>query len=178
MDRLPLDELPQHTEWAASLLDPNRDFPSNPDAYTDAEAYDDIYTDMLEQYLEDPTDREQFALIAKDAGRDDPDVISVNEQCYLASSAELLAREQTAVRNTLETVIGGGEAVVCLGCGWGATLGVIVDAFPDVSVVGGELAERGVELARELHAEPHRYYPVISRGDLIHSCGRYRSSRC
>ncbi len=155
MEHLPLDRLPQHSDWVGFLLNSNRDPPGDPEAYTDIAVYDDIYGRLLERYRNSDLDRETFTLETRAGGRDEPDVISSNEDLFLASTEELVAREEDAVRDVLRPVIDGDETVVALGCGWGANLGVIAETF-DVTVVGGEIAERGVTLARELHADDDR----------------------
>lgn len=156
MELVALNDLPQHSAWAASLLDPSRDPPSTPGAYTETATYDDIYAYLLEQYREHPVAPETFANEIKSRGRENPDVISIDEHLYLATTAELLARERSAVRDALHPMLTGGETVVDLGCGWGATLGVIAKEFPTVTVVGGEVSQPGVALARELYSDTDR----------------------
>ncbi|WP_266074888.1 methyltransferase domain-containing protein [Haladaptatus caseinilyticus] len=156
MELLPLDRLPQYSEWASYLLDPNRDPPGELDAYTDIDVYDTIYGHVLEHYRDTGLDRETFSLETRAKGREEPDVISIDESLYLASTNDLVALEKDAVRETLRPVLDGGETVVALGCGWGRNLGIIADSFPDVTVVGGEIAEQGVTISRELHADENR----------------------
>lgn len=156
MEPLALDDLPRHSAWATFLLDPSRDPPSTPGAYTETATYDDIYAYLLEQYRERPVAPETFANETKSRGRENSGVVSVEERLYLATTAELLARERAAVRDALHPMLTGGETVVDLGCGWGATLGVIVEAFPTVTVVGGEVSQPGVALARALYSDTDR----------------------
>lgn len=155
MKPLSLDDLPKHSTWAAYLLDPSGDPPSDPEEYTRVATYDAIYAYLLDRYRKDPADVETFIEKTRTLGRDEPGVISIDEELYLARSAELLARENGAVRDVLRPALDGHETVVDLGCGWGATLGVIAEAFPN-RVVGGESNEYGVELARELHTGTDR----------------------
>ncbi len=156
MDPLPLDRLPRRSDWTGYLLDPTRDPPGDLEAYTDISVYDGIYEQVLDRYREGEFDHEEFVLEIRGAGREDPGVISIEEDLFLASSAELVAREREVVRDALGPVLDGGETVLALGCGWGANLGVIADEFPDVSVIGGEIADYGVTASRELHADDPR----------------------
>ncbi len=156
MEPVALDDLPRHSAWAISLLDPSRDPPSTPGAYTEIATYDDIYAYLLEQYREQPVSRKTFSNEIKSRGRGNPDVISVEERLYLATTTELLGRERDAVRDALYPILTGGETVVDLGCGWGATFGVIAEEFPGVTVVGGEVSQHGVTLARELYSDTDR----------------------
>ncbi|WP_248906657.1 class I SAM-dependent methyltransferase [Halocatena marina] len=155
MTPLSLNDLPRHSEWAAYLLDASSDPPTDPEMYTKLETYDDIYAYLLKRYHENPIDYETFIEETRSLGRNDPDVISIDEALYFASSAELLAQERSVIRDALRPALGGDETVVDLGCGWGATLGVIADTFPN-RVIGGEYSEHGVELARELSAGTDR----------------------
>ncbi|MFH5797453.1 hypothetical protein [Haladaptatus sp. CMAA 1911] len=156
MKPFPLDRLPRRSDWTGYLLDPTRDPPGDLEAYTDIAVYDGIYEQVLDRYREEDFDREEFVLEIRGAGREDPGVISIEEDLFLASSAELVAREREVVRDALAPVLDGGETVLALGCGWGANLGVIAEEFPDVTVIGGEIAEYGVTASRELHADDPR----------------------
>jgi SAM-dependent methyltransferase len=147
-----LDELPRHSAWATHLLDPGSDPPAEPGEYTNAATYDELYSHLLDAYRETAGDFGTVTEEVKSRGREEPDVISADEDLYLAGTAALLEREHAAIRNALRPVLDGGETVVDLGCGWGAALGVIAEAYPEVTVVGGEVSDPGVELARELHA--------------------------
>ena len=153
MNRLPLDELPRHSTWATYLLAPSSDPPSDPEEYTGTARYDDIYSYLLGCYREDEADIETFAKDTYSRGREDPDVISTDETLYLATTTELLEQDNTAVRDVLRPALDGNETVADLGCGWGATLGVIAEEYPSVTVVGGECSQYGVELATELHSD-------------------------
>lgn len=156
MEPLSLDDLPKHSAWASYLLDPRGDPPDDPGAYTRTETYEELYARLLESYRANPVGADAFVREVRATGRADPGAISVDEALYLASPEELVARERTVVRDALAPFVTGGETVVDLGCGWGATLGTIADAFPDATVIGGEYSARGVELARELHAARDR----------------------
>ena len=156
MRPLPINELPRHSAWATYLLDSSDDPPSDFGEYTSTATYEDIYAFLLKHYRETKPNFEAFVEETRSRGRKDLDVISVDERLYLASTADLIEREATAVRTALRPVLNGGETVVDLGCGWGATLGVIANEFPSAAVIGGEYSPSGVELARELHAETDR----------------------
>lgn len=171
MKPLPLDELPQYSEWATYLLDPTGDPPGDPTAYTGTEFYDEIFGYILEDYRESPVSREEFRLRTRSKGRSEPSVISIDEELFLAETDELLTRERTVLREALEPVLTGTETVFDLGCGWGSTLGVIADSVPDVEIVGGEYTESGVELARELYDEEDRIsveqFDFLGNWDLL-----------
>ncbi|WP_231184844.1 hypothetical protein [Haladaptatus sp. DYF46] len=156
MEPFPLDRLPHRSDWTGYLLDPTRDPPGDLEAYTDIAVYDGIYEQVLDRYREEDFDREEFVLEIRGAGREDPGVISIEEDLFLASSAELVAREREVVRDALGPVLDGGETVLALGCGWGANLGVIAEEFPGVTVIGGEIAEYGVTASQELNADDPR----------------------
>ncbi|MGA9400326.1 hypothetical protein [Haladaptatus sp.] len=156
MESFPLDRLPRRSRWTRYLLDPSRDPPGDLDAYTSSDVYDDIYEEVLSRYRDRTPDHEEFVLEIRGAGRDDPGVISIEGELFLASSTEMVARERGVVCDALRPVLDGGETVLALGCGWGANLGVIADEFPDVTVGGGELLESGVTVSRELHADEAR----------------------
>jgi Mycolic acid cyclopropane synthetase len=156
MEPFPLDRLPHRSDWAGYLLDPTRDPPGDLEAYTDVSVYDGIYEQVLDRYREGDFDHEEFVLEIRGAGRENPGLISIEGDLFLARSAELVAREHEVVCDALAPVLDGGETVLALGCGWGANLGVIADEFPDVTVIGGEIAEHGVTVSRELHADEAR----------------------
>ena len=156
MNSLSLNQLPKHSAWTTYLLDPSNDPPSDPEKYTDTEMYDDIYAYLLECYRKDEADTETFAKETYSRGREDPDVVSIKEDLYLANTTELLEQDNTAVRDVLRPALDGDETVADLGCGWGATLGVIAEEFPSATVVGGEFSPYGVELANELHSDMDR----------------------
>lgn len=156
MKPLPLADLPEYSAWAAYLLDPAGDPPGDPTEYTRIETYESIYRQVLAGYRSDPAPPAEFVHSVRARGRREPDAISIEAALYLASTAELVEREQRVVREALAPVAGEAGTVLDLGCGWGATLGTIVDAFPGVDVVGGEVTESGVEAARALHADRDR----------------------
>lgn len=150
MRPLALDDLPKHSPWARSLLDPTRDPPSDPGAYTDTETYDGIYSHLLEEYRSEAVDPEAFVRRIYATGREDSGPVSVRGDLFLASPRELLELERFAVADALRGVESDPATVLDLGCGWGAALGTIAEAFPDSTVVGGEYSRPGVELARAL----------------------------
>lgn len=153
MEQVSLDDLPKHSEWAAYLLDPRRDPPGDPTAYTGTEYYERIYSHLLEEHREDPLPAAE-AVERIRSGRDsNRHLVSADEALYLLETDELVEREYETVRTALEPVLSGGETVFDLGCGWGWTLDAIATKFPDVRVVGGEYVTAGVELARELFAD-------------------------
>jgi SAM-dependent methyltransferase len=147
-----LDELPEHSPWARYLLDPTDDPPGDPEAYTSVDAYDEMYAHVLEEYRSASTAPQQFVRQIYAKGREDPGPISMDEELYLASPAELRERDGIAVREALAGVESDPSTVVDLGCGYGSALAAIADAFSDATVVGGEYSPHGVELARALHS--------------------------
>ncbi|WP_049925632.1 class I SAM-dependent methyltransferase [Halopiger goleimassiliensis] len=153
MDRFPLEKLPQRSAWAAYLLDPDRDPPGEPTAYTDLETYQRIYGGVLEAHRDDP--RSTREIVEAIRGRPDSErtVLSRGERLYLATTDELVDREYDVVRSALEPVLAGDETVLDLGCGWGWTLSAIASGFPEVRVVGGEYVPEGVAFARETFAD-------------------------
>lgn len=150
MRPLALDDLPEHSPWARYLLDPARDPPSDPDAYTDPETYEEIHSHLLEAFRSGNRPPEAFVRRIYAEGREDPGVISIRNDLFLVSPEELLELERFAVADALGGVEKEPAAVLDLGCGWGSALGQIADAFPDASVVGAEYSRYGVELARAL----------------------------
>lgn len=156
MRQIALEDLPRHSEWAGYLLDRTGDPPGDPTAYTRVETYESLYGHILEAWRSSSATVPEFVRSVRAHGRTEPDAISIEEQLYLASTIELLERERTVVREALEPLASDAATIVDLGCGWGATLGTIADSFPGVDVVGGELAENGVHVARELYADRDR----------------------
>ena len=153
MNPFPLDNLPTHSSWAAYLLGAVDDPPRDPDLFTGTETYENIYEHLLESYRENSPSYEEFVRQTRGSGPDEQELISIKEELFLVDDTELVEHDRTVVREALAPVLDGGETVLDLGCGWGWTLGVIANSFPDVQVVGGEYSTAGVELARELHAD-------------------------
>jgi SAM-dependent methyltransferase len=166
MRPLPVDDLPRHSEWAAYLLDPAGEPPGDPEAYAGTETYEAQRAKLLEAYREISGDPAAFERRIRTRSGAAPDAISVRGDCYLAAPAELAARERETVREALEPVVrdlaasdsarGDGPTVFDLGCGRGRAARTAVDAFPEVSVHGGEYGATSVELARELTADLDR----------------------
>lgn len=160
MNPVPLDDLPQYSEWAAHVLDPVGDPPAEPERYAGTEYYEAVGQRVLEAYREDPVDAAELHRRGRAHGREDPDVLSTGADLYLASVAELVERERAAVRDALAPVLAGDAVgdptVVDLGCGWGATLAWIAEAFPGATAIGGEYSEPAVELGRALYADHDR----------------------
>lgn len=156
MKSFPLDDLPAHSSWATYLLGAVDEPPRDLELFTGTETYDDIYEHLLESYRQSSPSYEDFVLQTRGSGRKEQNPVSIDEELFLVTDAELVKRDKTIVREALSPVLDGGETVLDLGCGWGWTLGAITDAFPEVRVVGGEYSTAGVELARELHADDDR----------------------
>ncbi|WP_254861801.1 class I SAM-dependent methyltransferase [Halovivax gelatinilyticus] len=153
MKPFPLDDLPERSEWAAYLLDPDRDPPGEPTAYNGTETYDRLYRQLLESCRERPLPERDTVRRIRSVGRSNPDLLSRDERLFLATPEELVDREYDVVQTALEPVIEGDETILDLGCGWGWTLDAIASNFSTVRVVGGEYTSAGVELARELVAD-------------------------
>lgn len=156
MKSVSLDDLTIHSSWATYLLGGVDEPPRDPNLFTGTEMYENIYEHLLESYRENAPSYEQFVRQTRGSGRDEQDLISIEEELFLVNATELVEQDRTVVREALAPVLSGGETVLDLGCGWGWTLGVIADAFPNVQVVGGEYSQAGVELAQELHADNDR----------------------
>lgn len=156
MKSFPLDDLPSHSSWAAYLLGASDEPPRDPDLFTGTETYDNIYEQLLESYRKNSPAHEEFVRQTRGSGRNEHNLVSIEEELFLVTDAELVEHDRTVVTEALSPVLDGGETILDLGCGWGWTLGAITDAFPDVQVLGGEYSTAGVELARELHADDDR----------------------
>lgn len=166
MEELALDDLPKHSPWTAYLLDPRRDPPDEPTAYTGTEHYERIYSHLLEAYRENPLAPTEAIERIRSRGRPEPSPVSMNQRLYLVDSDELVRREYETVRTALEPVLAGGETVFDLGCGWGWTLDAIATGFPDVRVVGGEYVQAGVKLSREIASDGNERV-TVEQVDLL-----------
>lgn len=180
MRALSLDELPAHSEWAAYLLGATDEPPRDPEAFTGTETYEAIYSNILEAYRENPAPPAKFYRHTRSKGRSEPDAISVDEELFLAETHELIALENAVIRDTLEPVLEGEETVFDLGCGYGWTLSVIADAFPGVTVVGGEYSTAGVELARAVFGNDDRVtveqFDLLGDWDIFETAGDAESA--
>lgn len=156
MERLPLDDLPKHAEWAAYLLDPGRNPPGELDAYTGTDTYEEIHSNLLSGYRKHPVPKEEVPRRIRWGGRSGPGVLSIDETLYLAEGTELVDHEYRVVQEALEPALSGNETVFDLGCGWGWTLDAIATAFPDARVVGGEYTPSGVEFSRDVFGDGDR----------------------
>lgn len=152
MEPFPLDTLPEHHEWAAYLLDTRASNPpGDPAAYTKSEVYEELFSKLHESYREAPKGPIEARRATLDTD-EDRRLVSRHEELYLATPDELHDLERDSIESALEPVLGGGETVFDLGCGWGYSLGVIASAF-DVDVIGGEYTQAGVDLSRDLNAD-------------------------
>lgn len=153
MEHVPLEDLPKHSDWAAYLLDPSRNPPGEPTAYTGTETYEKQYRPLLESYRDPPTPAADVVEQIRSSGRSNPDLVSMDQRLYLAGPSELVDREYEVVQTALDPFLDGNETVLDLGCGWGWTVDAIAAGFPDTRVVGGEYVPAGVEFARKMVAD-------------------------
>lgn len=153
MERIPLNALPKYSDWAASLLDPDGEPPSNPTAYIGPEAYEKRYARLLESYRDHPVPPAEAVERIRSHGRSTVDLVSADQTLYRVETDELVEREYETVQTALEPILDGDETVLDLGCGWGWTLDAIASEFPGVRVVGGEYVPAGVEFAREVFVD-------------------------
>ncbi|UPV74746.1 class I SAM-dependent methyltransferase [Halorussus limi] len=157
MRELPLDDLPKHSPWPARLF-------GSADGDGDAEysgtgvsAYDEVYANLLGLLEANPeTEFRELQRSANHYAEESPVPISRAESLYLVDVDEKQKLQDEALVASLAGTLDGGETVVALGCGWGYELGVLADAYPDCAFVGGDPAENGVALGRELFGDRDR----------------------
>lgn len=156
MRELPLDDLPKHSPWPARLLELD-DWDGEGYGGTGVAWYDQTYGDLLGVVRQNPDmDFGDLQRAANHHVEERPVAVSRDERLYLADVDEKQNRQDEALVAAFDGVLSGGETVVALGCGWGYELGVLADAYPDCEFVGGEPAENGVTLARELFGDRDR----------------------
>ncbi len=153
MEPVPLNALPKYSDWAAYLLDPSGEPPSDSTAYIGTETYEEIYARLLESYRDHPLSPIDAVKQIRSHGRSDGDLVSEDRTLYRVGVAELVEREYDTVQTALEPLLEGDETVLDLGCGWGWTLDAIASKFPGVRVVGGEYVPDGVEFARKVFVD-------------------------
>lgn len=156
MRELSLDDLPKHSPWPARLLElDDRDGESY--GGTGVSWYDETYEDLLGVVRQNPEmGFRDLQRTANHHAEESPVAVSRDERLYLADVDEKQDRQDEALVAAFDGVLSGGETVVALGCGWGYELGVLADSYPDCEFVGGEPAENGVALARELFGDRDR----------------------
>lgn len=156
MRELPLDDLPRHSPWPGRLLDLD-DWDGESYGGTRVAGYDEVYGKMLAHARENPdADFREVQRGANHYAEESPVAVSRDEALYLVGVDEKQELQDEALVAAFDGVLSGGETVVALGCGWGYELGVLADAYPDCEFVGGEPAENGVALARELFGDCDR----------------------
>lgn len=153
---LPLDELPAHSPWPARLLGLS-DGGETDIGGTGVSAYDEVYGNLLGVVRETPEmGFRELRRTANHYAEESPVPVSRAEQLYLVDVDEKQELQDEALVASLAGTLEGVETVVALGCGWGYELGVLADAYPDCEFVGGDPAENGVALGRELFGERDR----------------------
>ncbi|NEU56126.1 class I SAM-dependent methyltransferase [Halorussus sp. MSC15.2] len=157
MRELSLDDLPKHSPWPARLLgredwDEQAGFGG-----IGVSVYDEVYGKLLSLARANPEmDYRAVQRSANHHAEESPVAISRGESLYLVDVDEKQELQDEALVASFAGTLSGGETVVALGCGWGYELGVLADAYPDCEFVGGDPAENGVALARELFADRDR----------------------
>ncbi|MFC4447992.1 class I SAM-dependent methyltransferase [Halorussus aquaticus] len=157
MRELSLDDLPKHSPWPARLLgredwDEQAGFGG-----IGVSVYDEVYGKLFSLARENPEmDYRAVQRSANHYAEESPVAISRGENLYLADVDEKQELQDEALVASFAGTLSGGETVVALGCGWGYELGVLADAYPDCEFVGGDPAENGVALARELFSDRDR----------------------
>ncbi|WP_135852927.1 class I SAM-dependent methyltransferase [Halorussus salinus] len=157
MRELALDDLPTHTPWPARLVGPADDPDDAGFGGTGVSAYDEVYANLLGLAEENPEmDFRDLQRSANHYAEESPVPISRAEELYLVDVDEKQELQDEAMVASLAGALSGGETVVALGCGWGYELGLLAEAYPDCEFVGGEPAENGVALGRELFGDRDR----------------------
>jgi hypothetical protein len=156
MRELSLDDLPKHSPWPGRLL--GGDWEAEPGhGGIGVSAYDEVYGNLLAVARENPEmDFREVQRSANHYAEESPVPISRSERLYLVDVDRKQELQDEALVASLAGTLEGGETVVALGCGWGYELGVLADAYPDCDFVGGDPAENGVALGRELFGDRDR----------------------
>jgi hypothetical protein len=157
MRELSLNDLPKHSSWPARLLgaDDRGERPGH--GGVGVGAYDEAYANLLAVARENPgADFRDVQRSANHYAEESPVAVSRAEELFLVDVDEKQELQDEATVASLAGVLDGGETVVSLGCGWGYELGVLAAAYPDCEFVGGDPAENGVALGRELFGDHDR----------------------
>ncbi|WP_135824310.1 class I SAM-dependent methyltransferase [Halorussus ruber] len=157
MRELSLNDLPKHSPWPGRLLggDDWDDQPGH--GGVGVEAYDEVYANLLAMARENPdADFRDIQQSANHYAEESPVAVSRAEDLFLVDVDEKQELQDEATVASLAGLLDGGETVVSLGCGWGYELGVLAEAYPDCEFVGGDPAESGVALGRELFGDHDR----------------------
>ena len=146
-----VDELPAHSDWPARLLGLTAE--SEEWGGTGTEPYERQFRELLELHRDNPdwTVHDLLREIKRHA-RDDPSPVSRDGDLYTASREAIQDLQDNALLAAVEPALDGDELVVVLGCGFGADLGVLAEAYPDCAFVGGEPTASGRALADRLFA--------------------------
>ena len=158
-----VDELPAHSNWPARLLGLTAE--SEEWGGTGIETYERQFRELLELHRGNPdwTVHDLLRAVKRHA-RDDPSPVSRDGDLYMASPEAVQDLQDDALLAAVEPVLGGDELVVVLGCGFGADLGVLADAYPDCAFLGGEPTASGRALADRLFENNERI--AIERFDF------------
>lgn len=149
---LDIDALPEHSPWPARLLG-IEDWEHN-EAYTDPAKYNERYGVHLEFQRQNPDlGFREVADWGSQATLEGPTAVSKREQLYLTDHETVQQLQDEILVSAFEGILEGGETVISLGCGWGYNLGVLAEAYPTCSFVGGEIAENAVKLGRGVFAD-------------------------
>lgn len=146
---LDIDELPEYSPWPPRLLEIE---PWESDGtYTDPTKYNERYGAHLAFQRQHPA--LDFRDVADWRGRatsEGSTAISKREALYLTDHATAQSLQEEALVSAFEGILDGGELVVSLGCGWGYNLGVLAEAYPTCTFLGGEIAENAVTLGQNV----------------------------
>ncbi|UPW00775.1 class I SAM-dependent methyltransferase [Halorussus gelatinilyticus] len=160
MRELSLDDLPNHSPWPARLLDGGNGETDEQEAEyggTGVSDYDEVYANLLGLVEANPeTEFRELQRSANHYAEESPVAISRAGDLFLVDVDEKQELQDEALVASLAGALDGGETVVSLGCGWGYELGVLAEAYPNCEFVGGDPAENGVALGRELFGDRDR----------------------